>query len=253
MDDKTILRTEEKYLITKSDKSRLLKSIKQHLAKDEFFQEEVLSLYFDTKNYDLVIKSIDKPNFREKIRVRAYNAPAKDSKVFFEVKSKYAVGKKKLGNKRRLVIPLDDFYKYLNDEKPLEEITAATSPDDLKQLQIARELDYLMHHYALEPKVLIASSRVAYVGKDDPKFRLTFDENLRFRTTDLKLEHNSKWKKYFELTTLDDPQKNVIMEVKTMNAMPPWFVAKLSAQRIYPATFSKYGKIYQTLKERKTI
>lgn len=250
MDDKTILRTEEKYLINASTKAELLNVLKNHLAPDEFFEEEILSLYFDTKNFDLVIKSIDRPSFREKIRVRAYNVPELSSAIFFEVKSKYVSGKKKLGNKRRLVLPLADFYDFQAGKIPLETVVAKTPNHDSKQLQIARELDYLMRHYQLEPKILICSDRVAYVEKDDKNFRLTFDENLRFRTTDLELEHGSNGEKYFDVTTLDNRQNNIIMEVKTMHAMPSWFVAELSAQKIYPATFSKYGKIYQTIIER---
>lgn len=250
MDDKTILRTEEKYLISKSEKTSLLHAIEKRLAHDEFYQEEVLSLYYDTPNFDLVIKSIDRPDFREKIRVRAYDVPKLSSKVFFEVKSKYAVGKKKLGNKRRLVLPLKSFYAYEKGKTSLESLAADVSKGDLQQVQIARELDYLMRIYALEPKILISSDRVAFVAKDNPDFRLTFDEHLRFRTDKLRLEKGSAGEEYFPHTTLDDPKKNVIMEVKTMHAMPPWFVAELSRRKIYPATFSKYGKIYQLIKER---
>ena len=248
MDDKTILRTEEKYLITKSEKTELLSRIEKNLKHDEFYKEEVLSLYFDTKNFDLVIKSIDRPNFREKVRVRAYNVPKKSSKIFFEVKTKYKKGKKKIGNKRRLVLPLKDFYAYYENGESLEKLVKKNSGDSFRELQIARELDYLMKYYKLEPKVLIATDRIAYVGKDDPGFRLTFDKDLRFRTENLKLEKGSNGEKYFPNT--DDPKHDIVMEVKTMNSMPPWFVKELSRLKIYPARFSKYGKIYQLIQER---
>ena len=242
MDDKTIERIEEKFLITKQEKSALLRSISKHLARDEYFKEEVLSLYFDTKDYDLAVRSIDQPAFREKIRVRAYNVPKLSSKVFFEVKSKYAVGKKKLSNKRRLILPLADFYAYQSGEQTLESVAAKASHDNSQQIQIARELDYLVKLYAAEPKVLISSDRLAFKGKDDAGFRLTFDEHLRFRTSNLELDKGSQGENYFN---------QIIMEVKTMHAMPPWFIAELSRRHIYPATFSKYGKIYQLLTERK--
>lgn len=243
-DDRTIERVEEKYLISRSEKTALLKKIQLHLEKDEYFKEEVLSLYFDTSHYDLANRSIDRPSFREKIRIRAYNVPTKSSPVFFEVKSKLATCGLKVGNKRRLVLPLKDCYDYLKTGKNLEKITRAYSHDDRQQRQVARELDYLMHYYQLEPKALIITNRTAYVGRDNRSFRLTFDENLRFRTTNLRLEQGTKGEKFFH------PPKNIIMEVKILDSMPLWFTRELTRLKIYPTRFSKYGKIYQLTKER---
>ena len=246
-DDRTIERIEEKYLISRSDKSALLKKLQKHLKKDEYYKESVLSLYFDTKFSDLANRSIDRPPFREKIRVRAYNVPTKTSLVFFEMKSKLATHGVKMGNKRRLVLPLKDFYAYVEKGKDLVKIAEKSSKSDPKQLQIARELDYLTKYYCLEPKVLISADRTAYVGKENPGFRLTFDERLRFRTTDLRLERGTKGEKFFPKTS----SNNIIMEVKTLDSMPLWFVRELSNLKIYPDRFSKYGKIYQLITERK--
>lgn len=248
MNDKTIERVEKKYLITKSEKAALLKALDPFLAKDEYFKEPVLSLYFDTKDFDLAVRSIDRPEFRAKVRVRAYNIPKLSSKVFFEIKSKLKKGKKKIGNKRRLRIPLKDFYDYYENSADLVDIAKKVSKNDFTQVQIAKELDYLMTYYDLSPKLIIATNRIAYVGKTDKNFRLTFDENLRFRETNLRLEKGGSGEKFFPTTS--DPDHCIIMEVKTMNAMPSWFVDELSRLKIYPTRFSKYGKIYQLIKER---
>lgn len=249
--DRTIERIEEKYLLTRSEKNALMKAINKRLKHDTYYKEEVLSLYLDTANFDLAIKSLDRPNFRTKIRIRAYNIPKRSTKVFFEVKSKLAVGKQKVGNKRRLIIPLKDFYAYLKSGDGLERTAAIISDGDPQQIQVAKELNYLFKIYNLRPQVLIASNRTAFVGKEYPNFRLTFDENLRFRTTNLKLEKGGNGEKYFP--TAQNPKRNIIMEAKTMRAMPPWFVAELSKLKIYPTRFSKYGKIYQLIKERNQI
>ena len=251
MDDKKIERIEEKYLITKSEKTKLLKAINKHLLHDEWYKEEVLSLYLDTPNFDLAIKSIDRPEFREKIRVRAYNLPRKTTPVFFEVKTKYVQGKRKIGNKRRLVLPLKDFYRYFEKGENLEKLIDKYTKGDKQQIQVARELDYLVKFYKLEPKLVISANRTAFKGKDDSDFRLTFDESLRFREKDLKLEKGSKGEKYFP--SINEKKRVIIMEVKTMRAMPLWFVEQLNQLKIYPTRFSKYGKIYQLIKERKSI
>ncbi|MBQ3464270.1 polyphosphate polymerase domain-containing protein [Candidatus Saccharibacteria bacterium] len=250
MDDQTIARVEKKYLITRSEMNELLKRVQKNLQKDEYFSETVLSLYFDDDNFSLAIRSIDRPNFRAKVRLRAYDVPTKSSKVFFEVKSKLVKGKKKVGNKRRLVLPLKDIYSYLNTKSALESfIKPKNNPaDDFKNRQIARELDYLINTLHLSPKILISVDRLAYVGKGNSNFRLTFDKNLRFRTKNLRLEKGSDGEKHFDFTP--EPTRNIIMEVKTMHSMPPWFVRELSRQKLYPVRFSKYGKIYQLTKER---
>ena len=251
MDDKKIERIEEKYLITKAEKTKLLKAINKYLQHDEWYKEEVLSLYFDTPNFDLAIKSIDRPDFREKIRVRAYNLPKKSTPVFFEVKTKYTQGKRKIGNKRRLVLPLKDFYRYYEKGENLEKIIDKYTKGDKQQKQVAKELDYLMKFYKLEPKFVISANRTAFKGKDGSDFRLTLDESLRFREKDLKLEKGSKGEKYFP--AINEKKRAIIMEVKTMSAMPLWFTAELSRLKICPARFSKYGKVYQLTKERKKI
>ena len=96
--------------------------------------------------------------------------------------------------------------------------------------------------------MVISANRTAFTAKDDEEFRLTFDESLRFREKDLKLEKGSKGEKYFP--TVGQKERSIIMEAKTMRAMPPWFVEELSRLHIYPVRFSKYGKIYQLINER---
>ncbi len=247
LDVRTIERVEKKYLITSQEKAKLLRAIDRHLKRDEFYKEKVMSIYFDTDNNDLVIKSIDRPNFREKVRARVYSATSGESPVFLEIKSKHAVKKKKISNKRRLVLTQSDFEEFMSGGK-LETIAKRNYADNFKQMQIAKELAYIIDYLKLKPKIMIISDRIAFSSINGSGFRLTFDEKLRFRTDGLSFRKGSKGEKYFPNT--DNPKKSIIMEVKTMNAMPPWFVKELSRLRIYPTRFSKYGKIYQLINER---
>lgn len=251
MDDKTIARIEEKYLITPREEEKLLAKIVKHLAHDKYFCETVTSLYFDTKDFELAIRSIDRPDFRYKIRLRSYETPKLSTPIFFEIKTKLKQGNKKIGNKRRIVLPLKDFYHYYDEGADLEAIIENIPNTDKNQSQIARELEYIMRFKQLEPKMIIYADRTAYIGSKLSDFRLTFDRDLRFRTTNLRLEKGTKSKKYFPLLE-NSVERNrcIIMEVKTFNAMPSWFVNALSELKIYPSRFSKYGKIYQLIKER---
>ena len=95
-----------------------------------------------------------------------------------------------------------------------------------------------MKNKKLKPKLFLAYNRISYLSKEDKEFRLTFDKNLRFRTLDLDLNMGDCGKKYFD----DD---TYILEIKTSNAIPLWFVNVLSELKIYPQSFSKYGNIYK--------
>ena len=81
-----------------------------------------------------------------------------------------------------------------------------------------------------------------YYDKDNKNFRITFDKNIRSREEDLNLEYGDAGKLYFK-------DKTCIMELKTLDALPLWFTKIINELKIYPTSFSKYGKIY--LKNKK--
>lgn len=82
-------------------------------------------------------------------------------------------------------------------------------------------------------------------GVENKDFRITFDFNIRSRDNDLSLLNGSDGKYLFD-------NNNVIMEIKTTQAMPIWITKLLSEMKIYPTSFSKYGTIYKNkIKENK--
>ena len=68
-------RVEEKYLLTKEQKDLLLEKISNYLKKDQYFESVICNIYFDTDNNELIINSINKPLFKEKLRLRSYKVP----------------------------------------------------------------------------------------------------------------------------------------------------------------------------------
>ncbi len=225
-------RKETKYLLNKSQYTKLMKMIGYHLKKDKYYKRTICNIYFDTKNYDLIINSINKPLYKEKVRIRSYNIPTLDDEIFFEIKKKYdgIVGKRRIGLK------LKDFYEYLKTGKILS-----------NDIQISREIDYDFKKYELEPKLFLAYDRTSYYDKDNINFRITFDKNLRSRENDLRLEMGDSGNLYFK-------EDMYIMETKVLNSYPLWFTHILSSLKIYPVSFSKYGSIYSTkIKEEKYV
>ena len=132
---------------------------------------------------------------------------------------------------------LKDFYLY---EK--------TGKLETENANIKQELDECFSRYRLRPKMFLAYDRTSYCDKDNPTFRLTFDRNVRSRNEDLRLELGDYGEKFFE-------KGEIVMEVKALDKYPFWFVRALSKLKIYPASFSKYGRvtekvIYNKVKEK---
>ncbi len=224
---------EKKYLLTRPQFRALFETIKPYVQPDEYFQSTICSIYFDTPNHDLIIKSIDKPVYKQKIRLRSYNVPTLHDQVFAEIKVKY----RGVVSKRRTKVQLSDFYQYYDK---VQAGRHPTLPADTPQ--IGRELDYLFNFYNLQPSWFIAYDRTCYHGCDNPDLRITFDQNLRSRTHDLRLEKGDDGEHYFL-------NNECVMEIKALNAMPLWLVQALSRLKIYPASFTKYGKIYEQSKK----
>lgn len=217
-------RIEKKYVLTKEKKDLLLERIKEHLVPDEYGPSTICNIYFDTVNHDLIRTSMDKPIYKEKVRLRSYNVPNEDSKVFLEIKKKYDG----IVYKRRILGKLSDIEAYIEKGETFN-----------CNEQILHELEYCFKFYKLEPMLYLAYDRIAYYDKDDKNFRITFDTNLVSRETDLKLESGI----YGDLIS---DANTYIMEVKSTGGLPLWFVKIINELEIYPSSFSKYGKVYMT-------
>lgn len=222
-------RTEIKYIISLRQREALLKMIEAYIKPDEYGESTVCSLYFDTDDFLLIRNSMDKPVYKEKLRLRSYSTPKANSSVFLELKKKY----RGVVYKRRQTLRYAEAMDYLNHSE---------LPNDS---QIMREIDYTMERYRnLRPRMFIGYDRTAFYSKTDHELRITFDKNVRFRTDNLELSKGS----YGE-TIL---QKNLcIMEIKSLNTMPLWLTAALNELKLFPGSFSKYGTAYRIVTERK--
>ena len=231
MDINVFKRVEKKYLLSEDLYQKLFEKINNYITVDTYDFSTICNIYFDTDDYLLVNRSIEKPIYKEKVRLRSYGVPKKNSKVFLEIKKKY----KGVVGKRRVSAPLKEFYTYFDTCKYPNVDT-----------QIMNEINYCFKFYNLKPKVFLAYDRYSYKGKDDSNFRITFDKNIRSRTDNLYLENGDNG-----MLLLD---KNCyIMEVKTLGAYPLWFARILSELNIYPTSFSKYGNVYKNKFLRKKV
>ncbi len=231
-------RSEKKYLLSRQQYQELTKRMETHMVLDAYNKDKdfysICNIYYDTPDDRLIRTSIEKPVYKEKLRVRGYGIPDIQDKVFVEIKKKY----KDIVNKRRTAMQLDDAYAYLNDNKAYDEDKMNAGGKLHINRQVLEEIDYFKSFYRLVPKVYISYDRRAYFEKNDGDFRVTFDTNITTRRTDLRLEHGS-----FGSSLL--PEDAYLMEIKINHAVPMWFTKMISELEIYPVSFSKYGTEYK--------
>lgn len=241
METKVFDRIEKKYLLTKSQKKAMQKVVKEHLEKDQYHKSKVFNVYFDNDNYDLITQSIDWTDFKEKIRARSYGGY---DRVFLEIKTKIRGRDNNIGYKRRVMITKDDYTQFINKKRTLQSLSQNDIETD-DDLQIAREIDYLVAKLDLTPKILVMYNRESYKNQDG--LRITFDEKLRYRNQNLSFVSKNDDKIYFK----DD--HNIIMEIKANGVMPMWLVQQLSRLKLYPQQFSKIGKIYEAIRKESNV
>lgn len=219
-------RYELKFVLSKAQKERVLDAMSPYMKIDQYGKTIIRNLYFDTDSYLLIRRSIEKPTYKEKLRIRSYGKADADSAVFVELKKKY----KHVVYKRRLSLKNAEAMAWLSGEKQVEKAT-----------QISNEIDYFMEFYgSLHPTVFLSYEREAYYAADGSDFRVTFDDNVLCRQTDLSLE-----KEAYGTPIL--PEGKVLMEIKCSGGIPLWMTEILSREKIYKTSFSKYGTAYRTL------
>lgn len=219
----TFKRFETKYLLTAEQKEKILQAMQPYMALDQYGRSSIRNLYYDTEDFRLVRHSIDKPAYKEKVRVRSYGPAGEEDKVFVELKKKYD----DIVYKRRLTLP----------GKNAEDWLAGRSLPQ-KNNQIAKEIGYARDYYGtLEPRVFLSYEREAYYDRQGGDFRITFDENILARTDRLSLAEEPDGERLI-------PEGRTLMEVKCSGGYPLWLVRILSSEHIYKTSFSKYGTAY---------
>lgn len=216
-------RYEKKYLLTPAQYTAMLDGMSAYMRPDEFGSYTICNIYYDTDDFQLIRTSLEKPIYKEKLRMRSYGVPTDEGKVFVELKKKYDG----VVYKRRVVMQAEEAVEYLDGE-------ARPAQDS----QICHEIDWFRSSYQPKAKVFIAYDRLAFAGIEDDELRITFDSNLRWRDTDLDLRKGDHGK-------LILPSDQTLMEIKIPGTAPVWLSHLLSTLGIYATSFSKYGACYK--------
>ena len=222
-------RFEIKYMLTRQQKLELMKAMEGHMKLDGYGRTVIRNIYYDTPDHMLIRTSIEKPVYKEKLRLRAYTNTNREDNIYVELKKKY----EGIVYKRRIVMP--------------EGMATDWLGGDIKRpfnSQIAREIDYTKNFYKdLRPACFLSYEREAYEATDGEDIRLTLDENIKGRDYDLSL---TKGIYGTDITGSDQ----TLMEIKVPGAIPMWMIRFLSDNNIRKTSFSKYGTYYKQQMQR---
>lgn len=221
-------RYELKYVLSKEQVNYFKKEILKYMKIDKYGLTTILTIYFDTPNNTLINKSIEKPNYKEKLRLRSYGLAKDNSPVFLEIKRK----NEKIVYKRRIVTTEKKADLFFEEN------------EELDKKQISRELEAFKENYkVLEPKYLIIYDRIAYY-QDNSDIRITLDSNPRYRVNDLNLHTSSEGVSLLK-------EGEAILEVKVQHSLPLWLVKILTDAKIYQNSFSKVGTAHKNEMNKK--
>ena len=217
-------RYELKYILTSKQKELLLLAMDGHMRLDDYGKTTIRNIYYDTQDMRLIRNSLDKPDYKEKLRVRSYRQVRERDDVFVEIKKKYDG----IVYKRRLALPECEASAWLSGQIP-KPVSS----------QIANEIDYMLSYYKdLSPACFLSYEREAYFDIEGGDLRITTDSNILARNRNMSLRNAVGGNRIL-------PQGLTVLEVKTSGALPLWLVEFFSENNIYKDTFSKYGTYYQ--------
>lgn len=232
MSIQTFKRYEDKFLLSSEQFEALTEKLNDRMEYDAFCRNgtySILNIYLDSPDHEVIRRSVSKPYFKEKLRLRSYGVPQNDEHtVFLELKRK--VGG--IVNKRRAEMSYGEAMRYLEKgEKPKGADYTAT--------QVLSEIDYFIACNNVKPMYFLGYERIAMVGKNDKSFRITLDRNILARRENLLLTEGCFGRSLI-------PPDKWLMEVKFSGAIPIDFAKLLSELEIYSRSFSKIGTEYKT-------
>ena len=221
--ENTFARVEKKFVLDPEQAERVIRALDSHGFRENIFGSPLIqSIYYDTPDFMLTRRSVERPNYKEKLRLRTYGHPDGASPAFVEIKKKL----NGIVYKRRTSLPLGQALDAVARDRFLPE-----------NGQIGREIEWFIRSYpGLRPAVLIAYERRAF---ENPRegLRLTFDANVRFRDRDFDLTRPAEGTRLL-------PHGGILMEVKVPGAYPLWLADLIWEVGAVPTHFSKVGAAY---------
>lgn len=248
-------RKEVKYRLSESQYSQILRGLSTCMEPDSYGRSGIESIYYDTPERAVIARSLERPRYKEKLRVRTYETDAASSVAYVELKKKVSG----IVYKRRVQMSVQGACAYLAgctyESAQIRYPLAGVRIDQAlcaSQQQIAREIDaFMKRHPGLSPSMAIEVERTAWRAAQSSEgarargLRITFDEDARYR--DL-FAGAAGYRQCAPAEGRLIEAGEALMEVKCAGAYPLWLVDLLASCEAYPVSFSKYGEAYKICK-----
>jgi SPX domain protein involved in polyphosphate accumulation len=228
-------RLEYKYLVSMNDIDKLRNGLLKYLDYDAYAslrpnkEYTVRSIYFDSYDYKGYYEKLDGIHTRKKFRVRGYNQPEDNSRIFYEIKRKY-----------------DNFISKDRAGTYFKDIQTTLKKSSAEMHFIGEDRNYFNNFYyyyslvRLEPKVLVVYEREAFECKFGSQLRITFDKFLRNKEVD-------DYDRLFDEDGLRESYRNkFILEVKFFQVLPQWIDRVLEKFNLTRIAVSKYTSSIDT-------
>lgn len=238
-------RKEVKYRLTAAQAARMRTLLASRMQADAYGSTLITSMYYDTRERSMIARSLEKPLYKEKLRLRRYGRRDDAAPVFVELKKKY----KGIVYKRRVAVSAGAAslfmagapYERAIARWPLPDAALQATAASAKSCQIAAEIAACVQRTGpVMPSISIACERVAWAplpdAADAAGVRVTFDSRIRYR--DLFQPQPQR----VSVPIIGAGEE--LMEVKVPGAYPLWLAEAIDAIGAKPTSYSKYGQAY---------
>ena len=235
--EQTFKRMEIKYLLNDIQYHSLLQELLKIAEMDEYGKSRINNIYFDTPQFQIIRTSLEKPVYKEKLRLRTYGDTVDTTNAFIEIKKKY----RGIVYKRRISAEYSAAIRYLMLDRRDTVERVNNAEEIIPRSQVREEIDDFLQMYSgIRPAMIIGYDRIAMAGIEDKDFRVTFDTNITWRTNDIDLRKGTDGRQILA------PGQH-LMEIKIPDSFPMELAQKMSELGIFPVSISKYGRAYNDM------
>ncbi len=233
----TAQRGEVKYVLTEERYRKLMAIIADYIEPDLYADSHIRTLYLDTPDNTLIRRSLEKPLYKEKLRLRTYGTIRNlDDPCFMEIK------KKACGTiyKRRVDMTLREAVAFCREGVyPAASLFTLDEDERSKARQVIQEMAWMFSLYGpLHPTFTISYNRKAFKERGTDTLRITFDKDILWAK-----QHDSPIPGIGDKELI--PGNICVMEIKAFRSMPLWLVDALNECNIYSKSFSKAGSAFK--------
>jgi hypothetical protein len=243
----TFERFELKYWVTETVAERLIEFSAPYLELDPWSRKGLktrnVSLYLDTRGLLCLENHVSGALDRWKLRVRAYGEPPTGS-AFFEVKRKA----KGVTLKKRATLPVNAVRNVLTSRPTPPPLR----PDERRYLD---DFIYLQRLHRMEPQVLVAAYRDAFVSKlRGEDVRMTIDREMVYQRA-RGPELNPNPRAWTSIPGIDEGRnwygkRRALVELKFRGAPPAWMREAVMRLDLKQSAFSKYVSAMLHMRDR---